>query len=415
MLSSNFDLYVSPGHMPPVLRMAQYDSGREFVAYLRKEDYSAFTPGTGATAKIKGRNARGVCWEQEATIAGSTVEFTPSGAATDQFGVMPVSMEITVDDETISTLLMVWDIQRAGYTSEEAVTSPEFETALEEAVAAAIAQQGLGFTEEFKQALLACLNNVAWATPDGQSLVEALEDALYPEVHLTSITADYEQDRPILDTDSLDLVRLDLVVTANYSDGTSETLADDAYTLTGTLTVGTSTITVGYQGKTDTIEVVVTEKWSYSIADLTKVNGPLGSSVSATCGMYLDTEETNPRRSFVVGQGATSIALGTSSSTITAQTSDYYPIKVPAGATKVTLTPTPATQYVQCLARSLTGGVYSTLSSSGWSGYQAGGGTKTFAAPAGDNAYIFVTLKYDSAGTSYPSEPTGMDIVFSDQ
>ena len=114
------------------------------------------------------------------------------------------------------------------------------------------------FTEEFKTVLLDIAAHVAWDDANGQSRYDALEAALYPEVHLVSITADYEQDRPILDTDSLDLVRLDLVVTANYSDGTTETLADDAYTLTGTLTVGTSTITVGYGGKTAEISVVVT-------------------------------------------------------------------------------------------------------------------------------------------------------------
>ena len=257
MPAYEFNLNVDPGGMPPVIHLAQYDTGRTYYANL-KQGGEYYYLGLGATAKIKGRNARGVCWELDCTVNTSLtyqVQFTPEGAATDQFGIMPVQMELTDGQGVISTLLMVWDIQRAGYTSEEAVTSPEFETALEEAVAAAIAQQGLGFTEEFKQALLACLNNVAWATPDGQSLVSALEDALYPDVHLTSITADYEQDRPILDTDSLDLVKLDLVVTANYSDGTSEVVND--YMLSGTLTPGTSTITVSYGGKTANISVVV--------------------------------------------------------------------------------------------------------------------------------------------------------------
>lgn len=113
-------------------------------------------------------------------------------------------------------------------------------------------------SDEAKYSLLNLLSKVAyWTTPNAVALLADLEDKLFPIRHLSSITAAYDQDRPILDTDSLDLVRLDLVVTANYSDGTSEQLADDAYTLSGTLTVGTSTITVGYQGKTDPIEVVV--------------------------------------------------------------------------------------------------------------------------------------------------------------
>lgn len=118
--------------------MSQYDSGRQYTAYLKDETNTAFIPGTGATAKIKGFNAAGVAWEQEATVDGSTVVFTPSGAATDQFGVMPVTIEITYDGETLTPLLMVFDIQRAGYTNEEAARSPEFAEAMEEAAAEAV-------------------------------------------------------------------------------------------------------------------------------------------------------------------------------------------------------------------------------------------------------------------------------------
>jgi Bacterial Ig-like domain (group 3). len=123
-----------------------------------------------------------------------------------------------------------------------------------------------GWSAEAKEALIACFEQVAWKTTYGQTYLSALETALYPEVYLVSITADYEQDRPIYTDDSLDLVRLDLVVTANYSDGTTETLADDAYELTGTLTAGTSTITVSYGGKTATVSVLVTAPL-YSVAD----------------------------------------------------------------------------------------------------------------------------------------------------
>lgn len=266
MLQNNqFDLQIIPGSIPPVLHMSQYDSGRQYTATL-KNGSANYSVASGATAKIKGFNAAGVAWEQEATISGSTVIFTPSGAATDQFGVMPVTIEITSGEEVITPLLVVFDIQRAGYTNEEAVRSPEFETALEAAVAAAIEEGGIGFSDEFKQALLACFAHVAWTDEHGQDYYDALEAALYPgpaPVTLVSITADYEQDRPIYDTDSLDLVKLDLIVTANYSDGNSVVLDDDDYELSGTLTVGTSTITVSYGGKSTTISVTVTAYWDF--------------------------------------------------------------------------------------------------------------------------------------------------------
>jgi hypothetical protein len=66
------------------------------------------------------------------------------------------------------------------------------------------------------------------------------------------------------------------VVTANYSDGTSETVTD--YTLSGTLAEGTSVVTVSYGGKTDTFSVTVS------------VISPLGvmSAKGSAWGTFID-------------------------------------------------------------------------------------------------------------------------------
>jgi uncharacterized protein YjdB len=76
---------------------------------------------------------------------------------------------------------------------------------------------------------------------------------------LTSITAVYTQSDTVYDTDSLDSLKSDLVVTAHYDDSTTQTIAAADYTLSGTLTEGTSTITVSYGGKTTTFNVTVSE------------------------------------------------------------------------------------------------------------------------------------------------------------
>ena len=75
---------------------------------------------------------------------------------------------------------------------------------------------------------------------------------------LTSISAVYTQSGTVYDTDSLDSLKDDLVVTAIYSDSSTQTVTD--YTLSGTLAVGTSTVTVTYSGKITTFTVTVTEK-----------------------------------------------------------------------------------------------------------------------------------------------------------
>jgi len=75
---------------------------------------------------------------------------------------------------------------------------------------------------------------------------------------ITNITATYTQSGGVYATDTLDKLRTDLVVTAHYSDDTSRTVT--AYSLSGTLAIGTSTITVDYHGNTTTFTVNVTEK-----------------------------------------------------------------------------------------------------------------------------------------------------------
>ena len=402
-----FNLPITPGAIPPVLHLSQYDSGRTFTAILRDDANVPFELDSGATAVIKGRNAAGIAWQQDCTVSGANVTFTPSGAATDQFGVMPVTIEITESEEVISPLCVVFHIQKAGYTNEEAVLSPDFETAIEAAVAQAIAEGGLGFSDEFKEALLACFNGVAWATTGGQALVDDLEAALYPDVHLVSITAAYDQDRPIYDTDSLDLVKLDLVVTANYSDGTSETLADDAYTLTGTLVAPSSTITVGYGGKTAEVSVVVsyTYEWSLANGKLIKLVGSTSGNIQAIPGGIEYGSASTNRRSFPTTRvGVRALQDQANNYAFT----DYYPIPIPPDAIKAKITIEPATQYHGESMYTYDPAVgYTRQADPGW---KQGSFTHTFTAGAYD--YITVASKYNSAGTSYPTEPTVLKVEF---
>ena len=118
---------------------------------------------------------------------------------------------------------------------------------------------GGGLTADVKAALLAAFNHVAWdsADPTGQSYISALQTALYPPANLTSISAVYTQSGTVWSTDTLDSLKANLVVTAYYSDNTSEVVSN--YTLSGTLTAGTRTITASYGGKTATFTVVVTQ------------------------------------------------------------------------------------------------------------------------------------------------------------
>ena len=114
--------------------------------------------------------------------------------------------------------------------------------------------QKSGLTEDVKQALLACFRNISFIADNG--CYETLEEALYPPVDLVRITAVYTQSGTVYDTDSLDSLKENLVVTAYYDNGTSEIIS--GYTLSGTLTEGPTTITATYGGKSATFTVEVT-------------------------------------------------------------------------------------------------------------------------------------------------------------
>ena len=117
---------------------------------------------------------------------------------------------------------------------------------------------GSGLTDDIKEALLQIAAKVAYIDNDGADYYADLLDALYT---LESITATYTQSGTVYTTDSLDSLKSDLVVTATYDDSSTATVTD--YTLSGTLTEGTSTITVTYGGKTATFTVTVTAATTY--------------------------------------------------------------------------------------------------------------------------------------------------------
>lgn len=123
---------------------------------------------------------------------------------------------------------------------------------------------GGGWTPAVQSALLNLMQHVAYTDEQGQTYYDALVAALGGRT-LSSISAVFTQGQAVIyDTDSLDTLKQYLVVTATFSDSTTETVT--AYTLSGTLTAGTSTITVEYSGKSDsfTVNVTTAALWEFT-------------------------------------------------------------------------------------------------------------------------------------------------------
>lgn len=144
-------------------------------------------------------------------------------------------------------------------------------------------------TTDVKDALLQIASKVAYIDDQGQTYYDDLYDALYPPAPpatLLSISAVYTQSGTVYDTDTLDSLKPDLVVTASYDDGTTQTVT--TYTLSGTLTAGTSTITVSYGGKTTTFNVTVTEGVPYTFYDYIAMTLSAGTAIASNEGILTD-------------------------------------------------------------------------------------------------------------------------------
>ena len=167
---------------------------------------------------------------------------------------------------------------KRNYVDGETVITAENLNAIQDAIIQIV-------PDDVKQALLQIASKVAYIDGDGQDYYDALESALYPDAELVSISAVYTQSGTVYDTDSLDSLKSDLVVTALYSDASTATVT--AYTLSGTLTEGTSTITVTYSGETTTFNVTVTHSLvpsGYTLFNYVEASGQqvVASGISET-------------------------------------------------------------------------------------------------------------------------------------
>ena len=178
---------------------------------------------------------------------------------------------------------------------------------------------GDGLTEDIKQALLQIAQKVAYIDAHGSDYYQDLYDALYPStpIELTSITATFAQGTNVIyDTDSLNDLKPYLLVTANYSDSSSATVTN--YTLSGTLTAGASTITVAYQGETDTFTVNVThEAGVYTVTNnLTGATNSNSATSVTEGGSYSGTIAANA--GYTLTGATVSITMGGTDITSTA-------------------------------------------------------------------------------------------------
>lgn len=191
----------------------------------------------------------------------------------------------------------------------------------------------------FKAALLQLAQKVAYIDDDGADYYQDLYDALYPPKELVSISAVFTQGQTVVyDTASLDSLKTMLVVTGTYDDQSTETIPSTEYTLSGTLTAGTSTITVTCDGKTTTFTVQVTHQPGvYAVTNnLTGCSNSNSANSVTEGGSYSGTITASA--GYMMTGATVSITMGGTDITGTAYSNGTISIASVTGALVITVT-----------------------------------------------------------------------------
>jgi hypothetical protein len=283
LVNKTFSVNVTPGAMPPIVHVSEYDVGRAYTVSILDEQGNSFTIPSGTTASIEGTLNGAVGFTQSATVSNNQVSFTLSQSMTAYSGKAWCKIKLTQNSQPIQTCAFILAVDRAGVEADTVIGAPGFEAQIVDAVNDWLDEHppaSGGMTEEFKQALLALFNAIqtGWNVDNARELIAELEAALYPSKTLVSISAVFNQGSAIIyDTNDLNILKQYLTVTATYDDSSTGVVTN--YTLSGTLTEGTSVITVAYKGKTTTFNVTVEHNPLPS--GYTKVNYLENTSTSA--------------------------------------------------------------------------------------------------------------------------------------
>ena len=474
MITINTILDMRPNAIPKVIHLSQYDSDFSLVFRLHAS-FGVLNIESGTTAEIRGTKKSGTGYSAAATLNASNNTVTVAGDAQMTAVAGQNTYEIilkksgkvlgsanfvllveraALDADTITDASVLRELNAIVEGAETATqAAEEAEDAADRAEAAAqsleiddtltqegqaadakavgdaitgleddIAQIDPGLSDEAKVALLTCFQHVAWTDENGQDYYDALYDALYggdtptptPTPVYPKITAVFNPGtRTVYAANSFSSVQDTLDVTY-YENENSEgvVLAKADYTLEGNaITAGINRLTVVYNDLRASVSVTAkAPKYSYSLAqgELTKhVSSPNGVAGGGYKVPWMDGN-TN-RRIFSVSEGYCEYG----SSTAGERVSGAFVIPFPSDKTIATVSVTPSSMYLSISAWGVSkdpnSGLYHWFAKE--TGWQLGSAQIEYEGTWAKE--LVINLKYNSAGTSFQSEPTDLVVQFS--
>ena len=442
-----------PGAVPLVIHLGQYDSDFSLVFEL----YSSagnFTVESGTTAMIRGTKTDGNAYDADATIdvSAKTVTVAGSEQMTAAKGRNVYELVLTKSGKVLSTANFILDVERAAMDADtiasesvlkelnaiidsaatstqaaaDAASAADRAEDAAESVSSASAQIATntedisdlkadfeqlepGLSDDAKAAILACFQHVAWVDEHGQDYYDALESALYEDQY-PKITAVFNPGANVIYTDdTLDSLKQYLTVKYFETEESAGTVIASAnYSLSGTLTEGTSTVFVSYSGLTTSFIVNGVVDF-YNIWTLTYpsmlLDRYLGNITATSDGNICTNTNVHNRANISTNKGRKEIYDTYTSMYL----QNRYPIPIPAEATSVTVV-YDSDVWISGSEWVLRENQYTRLQDLGSLGY--GGGTPK---SLSTGANRFLTLVCGMSGNPDLSEnnkPTSVTITF---
>lgn len=143
----NQDLYleITPGTIPPILNVTEYDENMRVTVHLRQRGQEFEIP-SGTTAKVEGTLA-GHPFSADTTPSGSNVTFELTKGMTAYAGRAWTKIKLTKDGKPVSTCGFWLDCDRAGVEADTVIGAPGFEEQIKAAVASVMDEKGIGIDD----------------------------------------------------------------------------------------------------------------------------------------------------------------------------------------------------------------------------------------------------------------------------
>ena len=119
MITTAIDLQMTPGSIPPLAHVSQYETGGRMFAFHLWDKEQAFAISSGCAATLYGRRPDGVGFSEACTISNDTLTVTVTSDMTACAGRVECEIELATGNTRISTENFYLLVERAAYRLEE--------------------------------------------------------------------------------------------------------------------------------------------------------------------------------------------------------------------------------------------------------------------------------------------------------